>query len=902
MATVIKARINSVNNTPYEAFLDNGAPTDAGLLLESKGASINFQLSGQDPDGRVMASKCSVQFEITSDTQAAVFAGLVQANEMQYRLRIHKDGALFWVGFVLLEQVVSDFDGYPYFFKVGATDGLSRLKDIPYKQGGLNDFVTVKEHLFNVLGNVPLSDYFAPGAEYLRANSTMFPEGLTPSTSVNLLDSTRLGFNALQTVDKTGEVKRSSCYAALVEFLTRMNGRLVFSAGRYVIVDISSYASPLTATTFFRYDQGGNALAYDAIASWSGSTVQMGSHLVNGEAYANAGGKKTHLAPLKAVKLVYKNYSRQNLLPGFTWDETVSPVAILGSLGTDGGAGRLRLSGNISFRAFSDSAAVPSTALYAIFAVRISVGPDGGEKYLKRQATVTPGGISYGETTWVDGVEQYEFVFGFSPPQALQFLETSISALSPPLPISGALKMTFFDVDIVNGNGFSLAGTDLLYQVDNVFLESILTGSISDQYNYLTFEPETGAGGFNSLVLEREVVFGDGPSENTFGRIEYTANGTDWLVADGWRRWSGGGYLNATAMPHGGLLARMILALQEAPREQLDITIVSTNYSPHFLIGDDTRLYLLKSGQLNLDRDTWRGRWFEIAENFVDTTVPGLPTVGSPIFGADDGQGVPEPEVTPGGGNTTPPIGGSPGNSAPGINTVPTTTDDGIATGDGIGGLSVNNLDDVPLYGGDIIVVTNPLTGETQQIEVLYDSGLGVPAVNQVSPPADAVPYYGAGGLVWLVPDTGEVSVVPVNATADFPAGSYIQPDPQFTARLQALLRTDHYDLQIFGYNDTVATGFTEPFWRPVNRVGWGIRKVSFSFAQDNGGTVKANLKYYDATGYRYTVATFNNTGLGESVDAFADVAIGYYRLQVETVTGAAPKGLAVSIQLIKKN
>jgi len=472
---------------------------------------------------------------------------------------------------------------------------------------------------------------------------------------------------------------------------------------------------------------------------------------------------------------------------------------------------------------------------------------------------------------------------------------------TPVVPRSGTLRFPVTHRGVF-ANEVEYDPNTVTVNLDAFFMESLLAGSISDQYNYTYYPLETASAAFNSVVLEREALFGDGPGDNTFGRIEYTENGTDWLRADGWRRYSGG-YLNTAAMSHTNMIAALTLALQDTRRRVLDISIIGSSYQVEYLLGSQSALYLMQSGELDLSRDEWRGRWFEIAANFADSVTTGEPTETDPVGGPGSG-GANEPEVpVVGGGYVPPSIGGSPGNSAPGINTVPTTTEEGIVNGDDIGGLAVGNLGDVPLYAGDVIVLTNPITGETQEVEVLYDSDLGVPDPNQITPGGTSVPYYGPDGLVWLIPDTGSVALVDVTVSGDFPAGSYVQPEPQFTAQLQALLRKEHYDFHLFDYDTSITTGFVGPFWRAGNRIGWGIRKVHFAFGTDEGATaVKVNLKYYDATGFRYTVATFNSDGLGGIVDAYADVAAGYYRVEVETITGTAPKGLTVSVQMIKNN
>lgn len=910
MATVVKGTVESVSGVDYNVYLDNGAPDASGTLLSVRSAKLTYRSETEDVDAHLLTSKMSITFAVRNATELALFDGLIDAKELQYKIRIEREGSLWWVGFVLLDLVSVDFAQFPFDVKISATDGISRLKSIDYEIGSLTEFATIKEHLFNVLTQMPLSDYYGATDEYLRVHSTLVPEGMTPG--VNIFNKVRVGIKALRTVDKRGRVKYTSYYNALLEFLQLINARMVYSQGRYFVTEIADYARPLEDVTFYRYNEAGTELAQEDLTNWTTYIKQIGATLAGSDAVALARGQTTQYPPLKAVDFTYKHYSRQNLFPGVVWSDLNYDVALLNGFDGDEGAGRLAVTANISYTVSAEVGAIPSGVgrLWVVASVLIAIedeGGGGGGQSLKRTATITPAGISYADAEWVDGLtDTYDFLLPGTPTITGQILNNRLSLISPVVPQGGTLKLALrMDRTSIRGGDSTAYQVTVQYNYSGAFVESLLTGSIAEQYNYTNYLAETDASGFNSVVLERETVFGDGPGDNTFGRIEYTENGADWLRTNKWRRWSDG-YLNTTAMYHTNMIAAITLALQDTRRRVLDITVIGDDYQAEFMLGSQSALYIMQSGELNLGNDEWRGRWFEIAANFVDGATVGTVTDSDPTIGSDSGE--PSEPALPGtdggSGGFVPTVPGfEPGDVATSINIVPTTIDGSFATGDTIGNLAVNNLDDVPVFDGDIIIITNPITGETQEFEVLYDSNLGTPDPNQVTPGGTSVPFYGPDGLVWLVPGTGEVSLVSTTATSDFPDGSYIQPEPQFTAQLQALLRTDHYDFQLFDYDTDVTTGFVGPFWRAGNRIGWGIRKVHFAFAQDNGATaVKVNLKYYDASGFRYTVATFNSTGLGAIVAAYADVATGYYRVEVETVTGTAPKGLTVNIELIKKN
>jgi hypothetical protein len=339
----------------------------------------------------------------------------------------------------------------------------------------------------------------------------------------------------------------------------------------------------------------------------------------------------------------------------------------------------------------------------------------------------------------------------------------------------------------------------------------------------------------------------------------------------------------------------MILGLQDSRRERLELTVIAKDYVAEGLLKCDEKYFILEDGSFNFPNDEWRGSWLESAIVFTDTAVTPTNTDSNPGgFGADTGDEPPPPPIITGQAEQG---GIVPGAIPPGL-AINTNTDADATAGVEIDTITIgDNPTDVPLFAGDVLNITNPITGQQQQVVVAYDSNLGIPGL-ETDP--GAFPYYGQDGLVWLVPSTTQVAIVPVTPTVDLPAGSYVQPNSQFESQLQAVLRTAHVDANIFGYEDTVTTGFAGWFWRPGTRLGWHIKNVHFAFGQDLGATTKVNLKYYDASGFRYTIATHNTTGLGTIQPAFATVQSGYYLVEVETITGTAPKGLQVIIELIK--
>ena len=908
MATELKGQLYSTQeNTRYDVFLDNLTPDGGGVDIKVMALSYSYKFDEKDVDAHLLLSNAKVVFRVTDPAQETVLENMSDAAETVYRLRILRSGVLDFVGFVLTDLLSIDDTSGDYSYTVTATDGVARLKTIDYDGGGpyYDDYQTVSDHIGVILSNIPLDTYYPANAEYYRINSTMWPEGLTASDATDQMKLIRCSYRAFRTIDRQGQVKFSSVYDVLLELCRAFGLRFMYSRGRYVFAETVDYTRTLGSITWIRYDQAGTRITDDVLATWGAWRRTVGNAADyldnNNPGVTIQGGKITYLPPLRNVKWVYKHYSRQNTLPtSAVWTNISNPAVTIQNFVTATGL-RLRISALASLTVSPPPGEqFPVEPVHVVVGMTLFVDGDTEQKILVRSYNVTPSGIvSYGDgavlSEWVDGIAgSYGTALRVNQ---LQDTIRQINVLTPEVPIGGTLSLQFSVLEILKA-GVPWVSASAEYTIYDPYMETAIEGSVTGQYNFSTYSASNTAFTTNSALIEKEVLLGDGPSANSFGRFEYE-DGLLWENTTGWKRYAAGGYIDATAQRHGAMRAKNILALQDAKRFVLDSTLAIRDYAAEYMLYRTGRSYIMKSGTFDALADRWKGKWQEVTY-FPNSVTDPVEEPG--ISGPTIGPGVPDTEPGPG-GVVVPPDPPITGDAAPGINTVITSVGTGLLAGDEIVTININDLAEVPLRLGDVVVLTNQVTGQTQNFEVAYDSELGVPDPNQITPGATSVPYYGEEGLVWLIPDTGSVAVVSEVATADFPAGSYVQPEPQFTAQLQSLLRKEHYDFHLFDYDTSITTGFVGPFWRAGNRIGWGIRKVHFAFAQDEGATaVKVNLKYYDASGFRYTVATFNSNGLGGIVDAYADVAAGYYRVEVETITGTAPKGLTVSVQMIKNN
>lgn len=901
----------------YNVYIDDDAPSTESIPdIEVVNLTVSHQAATKDIDANLLLSNAEVTFRVQNATQEAVFASMADSEELRYKIRVEKDDALFYVGFVLLDLFTIDDDSGDYNIKIKATDGVGRLKSIDYDGGGLfyDDYETGINHIFNILSEIPLDDYYDASDEYLRINATLWPEGLTPDGSTDQLDLIRFSYRAFRTIDTKGEAKFSNCYDVLREICKAFGLRFMYSGGRYVLTDITDYSRDAGTVRFLRYNKAGTQIATQNLSGWgqwtrgSGELVDYADNTVS--IVTRAGGKIVGLPALRQVNWSYKHYSSQNTLPTTpVWSNSASPLVTIQNFVTAPTL-RIRLTAGVSFDVVPPDNFTPTgQPIHVVFGMRLQVTDDQGTKSVSRDYVINGTQVSYNSEAWVDGPAiSYPFVFRGSIPDQEDaendFYQYQIDMVTPVVPSSGTMTLQFFLIDVLIG-GNIFAGASVNYTIDTPYMETRIGGSFAEQYNFSNFRSVNTAFTNNSKLLERDSVLGDGPTVNSFGRFEYY-DGSEWLKTDEWRKYAGGSYQDATSALHGAIRAKDILALQEAPRQRLQGTLIIRDNAPEYLYLRAGKKYLPYKYAHDLLNDRVKGEWIQIAYAPASITYPTEAPTDTPIMG--DAGGISADPSN--GGTQTPPIvitpPDPPGMAAPG-EIVVGTTNAPTGLGSEIAADEESNTiplilapSSLPLYAGDVVVMTNPQTGQQQEVTVLYNSELGILAEDQIAPPAPAFPYYTDAGIVWLTPSNTLVEVEAFTPTSTFPANSFVQFNAAYLARLRALLRTDHIDARIFGFSADLATGFTDWFWRTGTRIGWQIKRVHFAFAQDMGGSAKVNLKMYDGTGFRYTVATYDGGGLGGIIPATTDIIDGYLRVEVETITGTAPKGLTVTIEIIK--
>jgi hypothetical protein len=351
----------------------------------------------------------------------------------------------------------------------------------------------------------------------------------------------------------------------------------------------------------------------------------------------------------------------------------------------------------------------------------------------------------------------------------------------------------------------------------------------------------------------------------------------------------------------------MTLGQQLDQRRQLDMTTRLKDYGPERCLVWENIAYICEEATHRPLKDEWRGRWREIGYR-RPSKFKEVKAVNRSIVMAPNLLRTNEPEQ-PGTGqigrlvrghiNADGSVGGTGDRPSSGNNDSPAGTTTDIAAGQTTGAIVPNRPpSELSIFAGDRLLVTDPITGATETITARFDYDLGVPT-DPTDPNARPV-YTEEGEVVFLSQSGTDLATEDFTPQFDLAAGSSLSFDPGYQLRLLARLRRATLPAVITGFYDPLTVGYKDWFWRPGPQLDDHIRAVYFQFGTDEGGGAKVNLKYFDATGYRYTVATYEGGGLGGVVPCAAIITPGYYRVEVETITDPAPRGLQLLIDITK--
>lgn len=726
----------------YTLIIDQDGYGGAAGTMEVENIDFEWQGEGKSRVHAVLTSTCTVTM-ILDSTVFSFLNALVAAGEETFKLKVEKNGDLYWMGFILSDLVAQENKPYGSspILEIRATDGIGRTKNVDYIPA-IEGKQTWKTHLRKLISDIGLLDFGYANNSDIVLSWLFYWEEENTTVSLNTDDVFqyyRLDSRIYKFIDNGGVVKYSSVYDVLSDFCNTLNCRFMFSAGQYRFVQTNEYryrsVSPTNAIIHTYAKDGTHAYSTSSqLVDWQTySQTDNEYHAGTSDLILFSGSLYKWFAPLNEVVVNYKHFLTQNLNPGWEWNEVYETTETYSEIDYVNGTARIRVRGNLNYR-------LDYSANFGFSHLKFSMRLKVGNYYLRRTAYFSPSGIGFvfGPVAWTLTAANYEFypqmVQGDNQLYTMQF-----DIITPLLLESGDLDMFVVLSEIRYWGGAIPSPYDYneYYSFFNTNIEVLVGGTLEDQYNitqYTVTNPTTT----NSEKYELDVYFGTGP-QGALGAVQVWG-GLAWMTAEQWRQGTSGTYRDL-----GLLLAEEILGAQKTPVKRFLATLRG-NYEAHYkykhvtLTGDE--YYILLGGKFDVRSNEWSGEWFLISRDtaglvpnigIIRDTLP--PPIGPPVIGP--GPGLP----------SIPDNGGIIQFTVPNVAGATTTTI--LNEGDVITTISINAPATDLWESGETIIVMSP-DGSVQTFVLAADIEAG---------------------------DT-TISVTSDTVLADFPAGSFILTDP----------------------------------------------------------------------------------------------------------------------------
>lgn len=520
----------------------SGDVTDFEIVADS--LEIIYSPDDDNRIAPILTSACNFSMIIDNSILLAFINGLATAQEGKFRVQIKKDGAIYWAGIILTDQLQYEDRAYPFELSISATDGIKRLKDVEYYDNSSDPVPyegkqTFIDHLLIIIEKIGTSDLLSndiliSGVNWYEANHT--------STSIDPLKNTRFDHKTFLKYDsKTGSVQYTNTYAVLRTITENWNARFALSDGSFRIIQINEYETD--NFSFYRYNVSGVEQGIT-----TGSVTKFLLNKVFGGVFQFYPG-------LRKVEMEYIHRLASNLIPDadFIQGHTVSD---------------LDSSGNVQFylsctaRSFYN-AGVISAPVFIQYRFTISLNDGSTTYYLERNADIVDSQIEYGEFSWTTSSSaRVDVISGpavASP--SFQYINSAlVTIFIDNLPVSGELNIQaqFFKTINLNGSDAGISPTSSTQFIDP-YLE---VADLSDRSNSKVYAADNATSGYTAQIQMKSLI-GDGPNGNAFGHLE-VYDGADWQVSSDWGVGSTGG-----SNEFHQLLVNETLAGQVSPRKRI---------------------------------------------------------------------------------------------------------------------------------------------------------------------------------------------------------------------------------------------------------------------------------------------------------------------------------------------
>jgi hypothetical protein len=733
VATRFKAEFYSELGTEYAIHIDDSAFSGTLTTFKVDGDGFRLNYAGENTNrwNPLLGSQCSFGFWVDSATHEGLITDLTTSAEGRFTVKIMKEGALDWVGYILPDIATIEDAPFPYTFNVTATDGIGRLKTIDFKNGsaqysGWYTFLNlIKEALIK---DGLAATYFTTSDIFLKTVCNWY-EARHGAAAVDKdpLALTRVNADVFFERDSKGNIKYQSCYDVLEKICTSWNARLYFSGGCYRFEQLNELANGNFSQR--NYARNGTYL--------SSASVNYTVNVLGTSRYRLSGGSYTWFPALRNVAVTYEHLTNKNYLENY-WGQFKkingsNPILISNvSIGTENS---LRISGILKVKITS-----PGSLNYrAVFQLQIRLNPNNAPIYWLKYETSAPSGymvINADPPTWDANLKvahiSTDFINGGNFAGDIPF-----TIWTPNVPVTvQELDIDLYELHILDNTGTVVTDGTVVteYELVAPTLFYVNQTNPNDTEDRVEYKIENYTEG-NSSKLELDIPFGDGPKGWTTNRMQSVQSNV-WADTTTWRIGGTGSDLRQ----FGALLAFELMRGSEKPLPKMRANVYGQAVSAHNKLAMSGLVNpgLLIGGEFVANSDEWSGEWFDVV---TLSTGAGVVTTTGKSGGTKKGIGTGGPKGT----GTVPSDGGFDGyvkqgggsnikvdpNGAAALALLSATKTTSAYNSGGVTSIAVmDELSAGAFTAGQKVFLLNPSTGQFDSLIVTADAQDGDMAIS----------------------------------------------------------------------------------------------------------------------------------------------------------------------------
>jgi len=608
----------------------SGAPIE--FETKPPGVVIDYQGQSQNRLNPILTSKATVTVYINSDDQQDFLNDLPDAKEGRFTLKIDKSGSFHWAGVILTDTAREENMPRPFELQLTATDGLGALKTVDYvPTGGVNvaAWETFLQHLLNALQLLPTANFWGASDNFITTSVNWYEQRMDTGSTAEPLANSRIHHRVFTKIGDDGEEKYKSAFFVLKEIAKNWNARLYLDAG---VWRFEQYGQRINLSGDFkekRFDKSANFLGFTNAANYD-VTIDQTSQ----KAFLR-GRHHEWFPPLRLARTLYKHESGANFMDGVQLDHTTEGNEFnLGEFNYANGTAKLVFSCSIRF--FADFALLPDDPAFVVhWRMKFKIG----DKWLKREhinqdqlpqtITLTPN-PTYTPLTWENSESYVHFFSGVMYPQQASTMVITPGAFTTPfLPETGDLLVSFELVAVYSvwnepaNPSTPIAGEDITnladvtYWLDGLDLRITEAGEDfnDNERTYTVNNPLTGAGD-NTEIFDDVMIFGDGPKDTTFSRIQIFDNtGGAWINSEFWDLGTvGGDWRKFQELRIWEILIGQLKAVKRTYGTGFFDSIAATRFN------DGEFFYILGGAQFMAGQSEHDGEWWAV--RVYDETTP----------------------------------------------------------------------------------------------------------------------------------------------------------------------------------------------------------------------------------------------------------------------------------------